>query len=215
MKYKLSRLQSSEIEKSKKKNKKNKKKVKNKSNHKWVIQTTIFAFIASLIFSLISEVTIPNSNVFWGIILVIIFILMGIFFDILGIAVASADIKPFHSMNSKKIKEAKIAVYLIKNAPRVTSFCNDVVGDICGIISGSAGVIIANSLANTLNCNVVVVTLSTTSLIAGLTIGGKALGKSFAINKSEMIILWFSKAVTFLVPKIDCESLKLLTMNKI
>ena len=60
------------------------------------------AFIISLIFSFISETTIPNVNIILGIVLLITFILIGIIFDIIGIAVASADVKPFHSMNAKK-----------------------------------------------------------------------------------------------------------------
>ena len=45
----------------------------------------------------------------------------------------------YHAMSSKKIKGAKKAVSFKKNADKVSSFCNDVIGDICGIISGSAG----------------------------------------------------------------------------
>ena len=191
---KLNKSQKLEIEKFKKQNKKRQ---IEKSNYKWVIQTTLMAFIISLIFSFISEITIPNVNIYIGIVLVILFILIGIIFDIIGIAVASADVKPFHSMNAKKVKGSDIAVELIKNAAKVSSFCNDVVGDICGIISGSASAIISVIISTTTHINIFIVTLVTTSLIAALTIGGKALGKTFAINKSNIIIYESSKFISY------------------
>ncbi|HHU54294.1 MAG TPA: hypothetical protein GXZ63_00555 [Mollicutes bacterium] len=191
---KLNKSQKLEIEKFKKQNKKRQ---IEKSNYKWVIQTTLMAFIISLIFSFISETTIPNVNIILGIVLLITFILIGIIFDIIGIAVASADVKPFHSMNAKKVKGSDIAVELIKNAAKVSSFCNDVVGDICGIISGSASAIISVIISTTTHINIFVVTLVTTSLIAALTIGGKALGKTFAINKSNIIIYESSKFISY------------------
>lgn len=191
---KLNKSQKLEIEKFKKQNKKRQ---IEKSNYKWVIQTTLMAFIISLIFSFISETTIPNVNIILGIVLLITFILIGIIFDIIGIAVTSADVKPFHSMNAKKVKGSDIAVELIKNAAKVSSFCNDVVGDICGIISGSASAIISVIISTTTHINIFVVTLVTTSLIAALTIGGKALGKTFAINKSNIIIYESSKFISY------------------
>ena len=119
----------------------------------------------------------------------------------IGVAVTSADEKPFHSMSARKVKGANIAVMFKKNADKVSSFCNDVIGDICGIISGSAGVIIATFLANTFEINIFIVTLLVTAIIAALTIGGKALGKSIAINKSNYILYEFSKLVSHFYKK--------------
>ena len=124
------------------------------------------------------------------------FIAIGILFDIIGIAIATADEKPFHSMNSRRVKGADVAVLFKKNADKVSSFCNDVVGDICGIVSGSTGSIIALNIASKLEIDKFIVTLLITALIASLTIGGKALGKSFAINKSNVILYKFSKFVS-------------------
>lgn len=172
------------------------KKKKELVNYKWIVKITILAFCISLIFSSISEFVIPNVNLFVGIIIVVIFIALGIVFDMIGVAVTSADEKPFHSMNSRKVKGADIAVLFKKNADKVSSFCNDVVGDICGIVSGSTGSIIALNLASKLNVDNFITTLILTALIAALTIGGKALGKSFAINKSNIILYRFSKFVS-------------------
>lgn len=173
------------------------KKNKELINYGWIIKITLIAFIISFIFSFGSEIIIPNVNIIIGIALVIIFISFGILFDMIGVAVTSADEKPFHSMNSRRINGADIAVLFKKNADKVSSFCNDVVGDICGIISGSAGTIIALSISKYLDFDKFVITLLVTSVIAAITIGGKALGKSFAINKSNIILYKFAKFVSY------------------
>lgn len=170
-------------------------------NYSWIIKIVIITFIISFTFSAFSEIVIPNVNVFIGIILLIIFILLGILFDMIGVSVTAADIVPFNSMNSRKIRGADIAVMFKKNADKVSSFCNDVVGDICGIVSGSAGSIIAISIANTFNFDKFYVMLIVTSIVASLTIGGKALGKSFAINKSNTILYKFALFVSYFYKK--------------
>lgn len=100
-------------------------------------------------------------------------------------------------MGARKVKGAKTAVLFKKNANKVSSFCNDVIGDICGIISGSAGVTVALSIANTFKIPVLPVTLCITALIASLTIGGKAAGKGIAMSRSNDILFMVSKMVAF------------------
>lgn len=170
---------------------------KNKTDFKWIIQIMVIAFVISFAFSFTSEMVIPNVNIIVGILLLILFILLGVLFDMIGVAVTAADEKPFHSMNSRKVKGADIAVKFKKNADKVASFCNDVVGDICGVVSGSAGAIIALSLADILPIDKFIITLLVTSIIAALTIGGKAIGKSFAMNKSNLILYRFAKIISY------------------
>lgn len=178
---------------------KKEKKSKKLVNWNWIITILLIAFIISFCFSAISELTIPNVNIVIGIILVFIFIIIGVLFDMIGVAVTTADEKIFHSMNSRKVRGAKLAVKFKKNADKVSSFCNDVVGDVCGIISGSAGAIIAATISSKFSLNAFVVSLFITSIIAAFTIGGKALGKSFAINKSNIILYRFAKIVSFFI----------------
>ena len=114
----------------------------------------------------------------------------------IGVAVTSSNEEPLHAMSSKKIKGAKKAVSFKKNADKVSSFCNDVIGDICGIISGSAGVAVATSLANTYNLNIFYMTLIVTAIIAALTIGGKAFCKKIAINNNHKIVYLTAKILS-------------------
>lgn len=175
---------------------KNKQKNKN-SRMKWVITITILAFVISFIFSFVSEMVLKNSTLAVGIIILFIFILIGVLFDMIGVAVTASDEKPIHSMNARKVKGAKVASTLKKNADKVSSFCNDVIGDICGIISGSAGVVISASLTKITSINALFVTLLVTALVASLTIGGKALGKGLAIKKSNDILYGFSRFISY------------------
>ena len=120
---------------------------------------------------------------------------IGVVFDIIGVAVTAADEAVFHSMNSRKVKGANIAVKFKKNADKVSSFCCDVIGDVCGVISGTAATAISVLLVLNYNFNAILIALVVTGIISSLTIGGKAIGKSFAINKSEIILYTFAKIV--------------------
>ncbi len=177
-------------------NKLSKQKILKHTNIKWILTILIITFTLTFILSFISDKLISDTNILVSIIVLIIFIFLGIIFDIIGVAVTTANESTFHSMNSRKVFGAKKAIKYKKNAEKVSSFCCDVIGDICGIISGSAGVMITLSLVNTFNFNLLITSLLITSIISSLTIGGKAIGKSFAINKSDVILYEFAKIIS-------------------
>ena len=180
-----------------------KKPIKNKKlvDKKWIITISIVTFLISLFFSFLGEVIIPNAHIIISFLLIITFILLGIIFDMIGISVTVADIKTFNSMATKRVRGAHLAVKFIKNSEKVSSFCNDVIGDICGIISGSTGITIALVISDLTNINSLIITLLVTAIIASLTIGGKAIGKSFAINKSNTILYKFVIFLSFFYKK--------------
>jgi CBS domain containing-hemolysin-like protein len=175
---------------------KNKKKKKSLIDFKWVGIITILAFLISLGFSFISQSIIPNVNVIISLIVVLVIILIGIIFDMVGMAVQVADIKVFNAMAAKKVKGAKMALIMIKNARKLSTICNDVIGDICGIISGSGGAAIAAMLVIELGVDAIIPTLIISSVIAALTIGGKALGKGVAAVKANLIVEIFAKILS-------------------
>ncbi len=140
-------------------------------------------------------------NLAMAFVILITFVLIGILFDVIGVAVTSANETPFHSLSSQKIRGAKEAVRLIRNADRVGSFCNDVIGDIVGIISGSATtVIVAMIISSGINITNFALTVVMTALVAALTIGGKAAGKRLAIDKSNSIVFFVGKVISYIVP---------------
>ena len=85
-------------------------------------------------------------------------------------------------------KGGKEAIRLLSNANRVSSVCNDVVGDICGIVSGSTAAVIVTALQRDFNTANVMISIGVTALISGLTIGGKALFKKVAINECTAVV---------------------------
>ena len=121
------------------------------------------------------------------------FILLGILFDVIGVAVTAADPKPLHSMAAHGRRGAKEALFLLRNAGRVSSVCNDVVGDICGIVSGVTAAVIVAELQRALDTRSLLVSVSVTALISGLTIGGKALSKAFAIREAAHVVFWVGR----------------------
>ena len=99
------------------------------------------------------------------------------------------DEKPFHSMAARKVPGAHEAIKLLRNAERVSSICNDVVGDICGVVSGSASATIAALILT--NAEVGWprgISLLMSALVAGLTVGGKAIGKTIAVKSCTSIV---------------------------
>lgn len=172
------------------------KKIKKENKNIWIIQIIILSFIISVIFSLISETAIPNVNIVIGILICLIFIFIGIIFDMVGVSVTASDESIFHSMSSRNVSGAKMAVKLKKNASKVSSFCNDVVGDICGIISGSTGTVITLKIVENFSFNSLLTTLIIMGVISSLTIGGKAIVKGIAIKKSNDILFRFAKILS-------------------
>lgn len=172
------------------------KKQEKNNQKKWIMTITSSTFVISLTLSLISELIIPNSLLIINVILVLLFIALGIIFDIIGVAVTTADDKMFHSMAAQKINGAKKSISFINNKDKVSSFCNDVIGDICGVLSGSCGLSIAIKLSDKLSINLLVCTVLMTSIISSLTIGGKALGKKYAVTNSNKIVHTVTKLIS-------------------
>ena len=163
----------------------------------WIFKLILLTFIITIIFSILSDLVLSNTGIIVGIILISIFIFLGVLFDMIGIAVAGATDKSFHAMASKtKNKSIQTAKILIKNSSKVSAICNDVIGDIFNILSGTAAVVIATNISKTNNFNHTITLLIITSLVAALTIGGKAFGKDIAINNKDVIIMKVSTIIS-------------------
>ena len=165
-------------------------KKKNRTNpqYQWVAVVFCLSVSLSAVLSLLSETALDGAGYAVALGVLAVFIGLGIVFDIIGVAVTAADPRPFHSMAAHREKGAKEALFLLRNASRVSSVCNDVVGDICGIVSGATGAVIVARLQKGLNLESVLISVGVTALISGATIGGKALGKPFAMNQSKRVV---------------------------
>jgi hypothetical protein len=180
----------------------------------WLIIITIISFfLSSSLLLLSSKVLKLIDNSIISLIVVLIIIVIGIIFDTIGVAVAVADEAPFHSMASRKLYGAKQSIWLIRNANKVSSFCNDVVGDICGVISGAASAIIIYRIAiahggSGVDSETTLVGLAISGMVASVTVGGKAMGKTIAIENSNYIVYKVSVISKFLFGKFNFKSKK-------
>ena len=129
-----------------------------------------------------------NANIWILVIITIIIIMVGIIFDIIGTAVLTADEATFHAKASNKIKGSRESIKLIKNSSNIANFCNDIIGDICGIVSGSMGAMIAIYVANSFSLSPTLISLIVSSVISIIMVGGKAIGKNIAVKQSDRII---------------------------
>ncbi len=170
--------------------KNNKKTAKKSKGYSWIFYVTIISFILSAILIYSTSKILTEVSIATAFIILIIIIFVGIIFDTIGISVASANVATFHSMAAKRLYGAKKAIWLVNNADKVSSFCNDVIGDICGVISGAASALIVVVM-------IIDISQSGTSwpnllmggTVASITVGGKAVGKKIALSKGTNIVL--------------------------
>lgn len=156
---------------------------------RWVVTVFLVTLVVSGMISLVSDEIMSRSGLLAAFAILLGIVFLGIIFDTIGMAVATASEKPFHSMAARKVPGAQEAIRLLRNAERVSSICNDVVGDICGVVSGSASATIAALILTHVDAVWPrAVSLSMSALVAGLTVGGKAIGKTIAVNSCTQIV---------------------------
>ena len=163
---------------------------------RWVVTIFFVTIFVSGMITMISDQIMGQSSMTVAFLILFSIVLIGIIFDIIGVAVTSADEKPFHSMAARKVVGAQESISLLRNAERVSSICNDVVGDICGVVSGSASATIAAQVLRNFEIGwPQIVSLLMSALVAGLTVGGKAIGKTVAINSCTDIVHTVGKII--------------------
>ena len=164
---------------------------------KYPLKVLFITLIMSFILNISSEALLSNVGLIVSIIILIVFIGVSILFDMIGVAVTAGNLEPFLSRASKKERGAKEAIKLIKNAEKISSFCCDIVGDSCGILTGAVGAsIVVRIYAETGDFYSVLIAALVSSVIAAITVLGKAFCKSLAVNKSDSIILRVGKILS-------------------
>lgn len=182
---------------------------KKMSNLQFALIVSIGTFFAAAFINLTSQSILNKITQLYiaiGLLLAVIF--LGIIFDIIGVAVAVADEAPFHARAARRMPGAKEALKLIRNADRVSNFCNDVIGDICGTLSGGIGAVIVFNFftmgaENASRMPDVIIA----GIVAALTVGGKAFGKSFA-NRCSDGIMWKVGKIVALRQKLSRKNAK-------
>ncbi|MGD9901431.1 MAG: CNNM domain-containing protein [Spirochaetales bacterium] len=168
----------------------------------WPLKIFLTTFTLAIVFSIGSEAILTGAGLAISLVLVFVLLAISVVFDMIGVSVAAASLEPFVAMASKKVSGSKEAINLLKNAEKVSSFASDVVGDICGILSGAVGAaIVAQIYISTGDFKSVLIAALVSSIIAALTVFGKAVGKNFAIHYPEKIVLKVSKFLSIFISK--------------
>lgn len=174
------------------------KKRTSKKKKLWVLKILLITLVIAGGISVVTESLMGDVSAVAAAFIILVIMFIGIIFDIIAMAFASCDPAPFISMASKKIKKAKSAIRLLQNADIVSNICGDVVGDICGIVSGAAGAAIAVKIAVT-DQEDFIWAIVISSLIAAITVAGKAAGKTVAIKRNKEIVSLVSYVFMFFV----------------
>ncbi|MDE6441264.1 MAG: hypothetical protein K2L12_00745 [Clostridia bacterium] len=184
----------------KKERNKKKKKAKKRLMPEWLswgLGVLLLSFTLTVIFSFITEVSIKGSPLYICIIVLIVLLILNLGCDMLANAIITCQTEVFHAMASNKIKGAKRAVTLCRNATKLGSIFADVIGDICGIISGAAGATLVVYIAAEGGTTIeLIASIGVSAVIGAMTVGGKALLKHFAIKYNKQIVFGFAKFTT-------------------
>jgi len=166
-----------------------------KTDIRWIFRIIISSIILTVMFTLLSTAVLEEAGYILTFGTLFVFIFVGIVFDMVGVAVMAADETPFHSMAAHRTHGAKEAIRMVKNADRVSSLCNDVVGDITEIISGTTMAVLAARMVAGFGFSNLAVNLAISSIVVGLTIGGKAFAKSVALHNNTQVVLISARVV--------------------
>lgn len=157
-------------------------------------QMAFLTFTISLVISLLLQFALA---LWLSVLMLLMIVIIGIIFDIIGTAVTAATEAPFHAMGADKIKGSRQAIFLIRNADQVANFCNDVIGDIAGTLSGAliAGIVL-QFVRNHDFLSLDLFNATAIAFLAAITVLGKAMGKSLAITNAHEIVFTVGKILS-------------------
>lgn len=155
------------------------------------LRVGLLSFVLAVLVSYASGFALTRAPAIVALILVLALVAIGVLFDILGTSVTAAEQSPLHAMAAKRISGARQSLWLVRNADAVANFCNDIVGDVAGAVTGAAATGVAVQLSLILQTGIGgerLLGLLMVGLVAALTVGGKAAGKSYAIAHATDVV---------------------------
>lgn len=174
---------------------------KQKNREFWPVKVFFLTFALAMLISFFSQTTLLGVSPPVALLVLFCIILIGIVSDIVGIAVTYENVTAYTAMASKRIRGARQAIRLVQSADTVSNICNDVVGDICGIVSGAMGAAIAARLIlSASQLGDLLSGIGVSSLIAAMTVGGKAVGKKIAVRHSHEVVFALGRLLAVVSP---------------
>lgn len=157
----------------------------------------ICAFILSLLLNTFFESASRGVPLVLGVPLFFLVVALGVLSDGLGVASTRAKEGAMNAMASRKVSGAREGLWFVRNASKVSSVFNDLMGDVSATISGALAVSITIRLTEHLpGFGPVSVTSLGVGLASLLTVGGKALFKNYSLRHSEAIVLQLGKLLS-------------------
>ena len=158
----------------------------------------LITFWLAVIVSFFSQTRITDLDLLPAFLVLLLIIITGIISDMVGVAATVAREEPFNAKAAKKIPAAKTGLWLVRHGDKVASLMCDIIGDICGTVSGAIGAIIVIQILEEIIWPETIVNLLMIGFIASLTVGGKAFCKYYGIKKAEIIIFDVSRFLNFI-----------------
>ncbi|HHW17930.1 MAG TPA: hypothetical protein GXX30_03390 [Firmicutes bacterium] len=154
-------------------------------------------FLSSSMNAFLEKIT-ENIPLEVGIPLFFAVVFLGIISDGIGLASARAKEESILSMASRKVRGARESLWFIRNASKVSSVFNDVMGDVAATLSGALAVATVYRFRHLLpGVSLVLLTSLGVGLASFLSVGGKAVFKPLALGHAESIVLFLGKVRYF------------------
>jgi CBS domain containing-hemolysin-like protein len=157
----------------------------------------LLTFGVAIVVALLSAAVLEYLHPVAAVAVIVTLIVLGILLDMVGLAAASASEAPFHARAAKGAPEARAAVQLIRHAEVVSSVCNDLVGDVCGTVSGGAvAALVLRLVLVRSRLDGQLLTALALSVVAAVTVGGKAAAKRFALDHADVVLRRAAAVIT-------------------
>ena len=168
-----------------------------KTANRWPLKIGLITLILAAAFTVISEATSTVSGLTVTVILLVLLVVISIIFDGIGVSVTSCDTAQLSTVGKK---HKKTALWLVKNAEKVNNICADVIGDICGIVSGACSMAIVLKITQETDASRLDfwLTITVSSVVAAATVGGKAYFKRLAVKNAREMVVFTAKILTAL-----------------
>ena len=144
------------------------------------------AFVVALAVAWPTQTATVGWPAFLGFPVLLLIILLGVAFDIVGVAATRAHETPFHARSATRRPGARKALRLVREADRVATVCSDMVGDIAGTVSGALTVGLAVRVVPARDA--AIAAILAVALVSALTIGLKSAAKGLAIRQADTVV---------------------------
>jgi Mg2+/Co2+ transporter CorB len=147
----------------------------------------VLSLVVSVIVLLLTQRSMSGAlGIVFAAAVVAFVLVVGLLFDMVGVAVAAAPAEPFHARAARDHAGATQSLRLLRNADKVANFCLDFVGDVAGTLTGALATAAAYRLAG--GGDVELWGALAVGTVAGANVGLKAVAKAVALADDVAVV---------------------------